>query len=77
MSALAVLPFLAYILLYYVPRASVSTSVALTSPRYIVSSYTATFVTAIVFGYLAFGHGPRLADFLVFGMLLYGMSDAR
>ncbi|KAJ2982762.1 hypothetical protein NUW54_g10710 [Trametes sanguinea] len=73
LSALSVLPCLAYVLLYYVPRASVSTNIAMTSPRYIVSSYATSFVTAIVFGYLAFGHSPKLIDFLVFGLLLYGM----
>ncbi|KAI0372784.1 cation efflux protein [Pilatotrama ljubarskyi] len=73
LSALAVLPCLSYILLYYVPRASLSTNVAITSSLYIVSSYLTTFATAVVFGYLAFGHAPKLIDFTVFGMLLYGM----
>lgn len=72
LSALAVLPCLAYVLLYYAPRATVSSNIAVTSPRYIVTSYVTTFAAAIVFGYLAFGHAPRLVDFMVFGMLLYG-----
>ncbi|KAI0763754.1 cation efflux protein [Trametes elegans] len=73
LSALTIIPCLAYILLEYVPRASVSTTIASTSPRYVVSSYVTTFATAVVFGYLAFGHAPKTIDFLVFGMLLYGM----
>ncbi|OJT09647.1 hypothetical protein TRAPUB_13900 [Trametes pubescens] len=32
-----------------------------------------TFAAAVVFGYLAFGHAPKLVDFMIFGMLLYGM----
>lgn len=67
------LPCLAYVLLYYAPRATVSSNIAVTSPRYIVSSYVTTFAAAVVFGYLAFGHAPKLVDFMVFGMLLYGM----
>ncbi|KAI0820393.1 cation efflux family-domain-containing protein [Trametes gibbosa] len=73
LAALAVLPCLAYVLLYYNPRASVSTNIAITSPRFIVSSYLTTFASATVLGYLAFGHAPKLLDFLIFGTLLYGM----
>ncbi|RPD64317.1 cation efflux protein [Lentinus tigrinus ALCF2SS1-6] len=73
LTALAVLPCLAYVILYLVPRSSISTNIAVTSPRYIVSSYVTTYVTAVVFGFLGFGHLPRFADFVVPAMLLYGM----
>ncbi|RDX54355.1 cation efflux protein [Lentinus brumalis] len=73
LTALAVLPYLAYVVLYLVPRSSVSTSIAVTSPRYITSSYVTTYVAAVLFGFLGFGHLPRFADFVVPAMLLYGM----
>lgn len=72
LSSLAVLPFLAYIVLYHVPKSSVSTSIAVTSPRYVVLSYTTTYATAVLFGFLAFAHRPNLADLVVPGLLLYG-----
>ncbi|KAI0716022.1 cation efflux family-domain-containing protein [Cerioporus squamosus] len=73
LTALAVLPYLAYVVLYLVPRSSVSTNIAITSPRYITSSYATTYITAMLFGFLGFGHLPRFADFVVPAMLLYGM----
>ncbi len=63
-------------MLYLVPRSSVSTSIAVTSPRYITSSYVTTYVAAVLFGFLGFGHLPRFADFVVPAMLLYGELHA-
>ena len=31
-----------------------------------------TYVTAVLFGFLGFGHWPRFADFVVPALLLYG-----
>lgn len=72
LTSLAVLPCLAYIVLYLEPRASVSTNIAVTSPRYVTFSYITTYAAAIVLGYLGFGHTPKLADFVVPVLLLYG-----
>ncbi|KAH9935868.1 cation efflux protein [Epithele typhae] len=73
LSALAVLPFLAYVVLYHDPRASISTSTAITSPRYVVLSYVTTYASAVVLGFLAFGHSPRFVDIMIPAMLLYGL----
>ncbi|KAI1796562.1 cation efflux protein [Ganoderma leucocontextum] len=73
LTSLAVLPCLAYIVLYLEPRASVSTNIAVTSPRYVTFSYITTYAAAIAFGYLGFGHAPKPADFVVPVLLLYGM----
>ena len=72
LPALAVLPCLAYIVLHLEPRASVSTNVAVTSPRYVTFSYITTYAAAIIFGHLGFGHSPKLADIVVPALLLYG-----
>ena len=74
LSSLAVLPFLAYVVLYHSPKAAVSTSIAITSPRYVSSSYATTYGAALLFGFLAFGHSPKIVDFVVPAMLFYGMS---
>ncbi|KAI0793975.1 cation efflux protein [Fomes fomentarius] len=73
LTALAVLPCLAYVVLHLVPKSSVSTNIAVTSPRYIVVSFATTCAAAIVLGFLGFGHLPKFADFVVPAMLLYGM----
>ncbi|KAM5532901.1 hypothetical protein V8D89_013453 [Ganoderma adspersum] len=73
LASLAVLPCLAYIILYLEPKTSVSTNVAVTSPRYVTSSYITTYAAAIVLGYVGFGHKPKPVDFIVPGLLLYGM----
>nr|VWO94623.1 N/A [Ganoderma boninense] len=73
LASLAVLPCLAYIILYFEPRASISTNVAVTSPRYVTFSYIATCAAAIVLGYLGLGHMPQSADFVVPVLLLYGV----
>ena len=66
------LPCLAYVVLHLVPRSSVSTSIAVTSPRYVVTSYVTTYAAATVFGFLGFGHLPKFADLVVPAILLYG-----
>ncbi|KAI0731248.1 cation efflux protein [Earliella scabrosa] len=73
LGGLAVLPCLAYVVLHLVPKSSVSTSIAVTSPRYVVTSYATTYAAATVFGFLGFGHLPKFADLVVPAILLYGM----
>ena len=77
LASLAVLPCLAYVILYLEPRTSVSTNVAVTSPRYVTSSYITTYGAAIVLGSVGFGHMPKPADFIVPGLLLYGECRSR
>ncbi|EJF64178.1 cation efflux protein [Dichomitus squalens LYAD-421 SS1] len=73
LASLAVLPCMAYIVLHFEPKASVSSNIAVTSPRYLTLSYIMTFSAAIIFGYLGFGHVPKLIDFVVPALLFYGV----
>ncbi|OBZ66409.1 putative zinc transporter cis4 [Grifola frondosa] len=73
LQALAVIPFLSYALLYYVPRSSLAVNSLTTHARDFVMSYSLTVFASIVVGYIAFGTPVKWTDLLVASLLLYGM----
>ncbi|KAH9840123.1 cation efflux protein [Rhodofomes roseus] len=80
LSSLAIIPFLAYVLLFRAPlNARVIKSPSF-PPQYYLFSYPLVLLASLALGLFSLGRYPRLVDFLVAPLLLYGvyprMADA-
>ncbi|KAH8832528.1 hypothetical protein DL96DRAFT_1582497 [Flagelloscypha sp. PMI_526] len=71
--SLAVLPFLAYTLLFFYPLTSKSLETLRYSPPHFQSSFPLAVATAIVLGNLAFSHHPRWLDIVLITLLYSGL----
>ena len=80
LTSLAVIPFLAYVLLFRAPQAARITKSPSFPPQYYALSYALVLVTSLALGLFSLGRYPRFSDFLVAPLLLYGvyprMADA-
>ncbi|KAI0924021.1 hypothetical protein AcV5_009391 [Taiwanofungus camphoratus] len=72
LMTLSVIPFLAYVLLFEVPKSLQIFNSPSTPPRFFLVSNISTFAASVLFGVLLFGQYPSLSDFLVASLLLYG-----
>ncbi|KZT70728.1 cation efflux protein [Daedalea quercina L-15889] len=71
--SLAVIPFLAYVLLFRAPQTARMTKIPSFPPQYFSISYILTLITLLGLGLFSLGRYPRLSDFLVASLLLYGV----
>ncbi|EMD38875.1 hypothetical protein CERSUDRAFT_92913 [Gelatoporia subvermispora B] len=73
LSALSVIPVLAYAALFQAPKLSRVVNGPTASSQYFLTSFMLTFVLSALSGILIFNQYPRWADLLVAPLLLYGM----
>lgn len=73
LTSLVLIPFLAYVLLFRAPQASRVTKSPSFPPQYYSLSYALILGTSLALGLSSLGHYPRVSDFLVAPLLLYGV----
>ncbi|KAF9443664.1 cation efflux protein [Macrolepiota fuliginosa MF-IS2] len=73
LTSLAILPAIAYTLLFYSPLAARSLSHQMNSPGHFVLSFPTVLVASAIFGPLAFNQSPRWSDLAIAGLLYVGM----
>ncbi|KAH9933332.1 cation efflux family-domain-containing protein [Fomitopsis serialis] len=73
LTSLAVVPFLAYVLLFRAPQTSKTTKSPAFPPQYYLFSYPLVVLTSLALGLFSLGRYPRLSDFLIAPLLLYGV----
>ncbi|KXN89388.1 putative zinc transporter cis4 [Leucoagaricus sp. SymC.cos] len=73
LASLAILPMIAYTLLFYAPLAARSLSHQMNLPGHFALSFPTVLIASLVLGPLAFNQFPRWSDIPIAGLLYVGM----